>query len=112
MHGVDRNLAHQYILTELMIRTLERDRKYMEPLKMKSAMDKLFNKVINEAKAVLLDLKNQMGKIGLKLHEGGKIDEDFTKYIFVQRGVTDEIRYSNIALRNPTMRELERLFKL
>ena len=112
LNSIDRELAHKYIITELMIRTLERDRQHTEAFKMKDVMDKLFEQAIRKAKDELLVLKNQMGKIGLRIQEEKRLDDTVTIYTFVERGLSAELRYMNYALRNHTMKEIERLLNL
>ena len=75
-------------------------------------MDKFFEQAIRKAKDELMAIKNEMGKIGLCKHEEIKVDETVIVYIFVQRGIPDELRYMNYALRNYTMKEIERLLNL
>ena len=112
LNSIDRELAHKYIITELMIRTLERDRQYVEAFKMKDVMDKLFEQAIRKAKDELLALKIEMGKIGLRMQEEKRLDDMVTVYHFAQRGMSAELRYMNYALRNHTMKEIERLLNL
>ncbi|BAK15871.1 carbamoylphosphate synthase large subunit [Solibacillus silvestris StLB046] len=112
LNTINRELAHKYIITELMIRTLERDRQHTEAFKMKDVMDKLFEQAIRKAKDELLALKNEMGKIGLRKQDEKKLDDTVTVYYFVQRGISDELRYMNYALRNHTMKEIERLLNI
>ncbi len=112
LNTIDRELAHKYIITELMIRTLERDRQHTEAFKMKDVMDKFFEQAIRKAKDELLALKNEMGKIGLRMQEEKRLDDTVTVYTFVERGLSAELRYMNYALRNHTMKEIERLLNL
>lgn len=112
LNTIDRELAHKYIITELMIRTLERDRQHTEAFKMKDVMDKFFEQAIRKAKDELLALKNEMGKIGLRKQEEKRLDDTVTVYTFVERGLSAELRYMNYALRNHTMKEIERLLNL
>ncbi|MGA4519578.1 hypothetical protein ACPA0F_20180 [Solibacillus silvestris] len=112
LNTIDRELAHKYIITELMIRTLERDRQHTEAFKMKGVMDKFFEQAIRQAKDELLALKNEMGKIGLRMQEEKRLDDTVTVYTFVERGLSAELRYMNYALRNHTMKEIERLLNL
>lgn len=56
LNSINRDLAHKYIITELMIRTLERDRQHTEAFKMKDVMDKFFEQAIRKAKDELLAL--------------------------------------------------------
>ena len=112
LNTIDRELAHKYIITELMIRTLERDRQHTEAFKMKDVMDKFFEQAIRKAKDELLALKNEMGKIGLRMQEEKRIDDTVTVYTFVERGLSAELRYMNYALRNHTMKEIERLLNI
>lgn len=112
LNTIDRELAHKYIITELMIRTLERDRQHVEAFKTKDVMDKFFEQAIRKAKDELLALKNEMGKIGLRMQEEKRLDETVTVYTFVERGLSAELRYMNYALRNHTMKEIERLLNL
>ena len=112
LNSINRDLAHRYIITELMIRTLERDRQHTEAFKMKDVMDKFFEQAIRKAKDELLALKNEMGKIGLRMQEEKRLDDMVTVYHFAQRGMSAELRYMNYALRNHTMKEIERLLNL
>lgn len=112
LNTIDRELAHKYIITELMIRTLERDRHHTEAFKMKDVMDKFFEQAIRKAKDELLALKNEMGKIGLRMQEETRLDDTVTVYTFVERGLSAELRYMNYALRNHTMKEIERLLNI
>lgn len=112
LNTIDRELAHKYIITELMIRTLERDRQHTEAFKMKDVMDKFFEQAIRKAKDELLALKNEMGKIGLRMQEEKRLDDTVTVYTFVERGLSAELRYMNYALRNHTMKEIERLLNI
>lgn len=112
LNTIDRDLAHKYIITELMIRTLERDRQHVEVFKMKDVMDKFFEQAIRKAKDELLALKNEMGKIGLRMQEEKRLDDMVTVYHFAQRGMSAELRYMNYALRNHTMKEIERLLNI
>lgn len=112
LNTIDRELAHKYIITELMIRTLERDRQHTESFKMKDVMDKFFEQAIRKAKDELLALKNEMGKIGLRKQDEKRLDDTVTVYTFVERGLSAELRYMNYALRNHTMKEIERLLNL
>ena len=112
LNTIDRELAHKYIITELMIRTMERDRQHTESFKMKDVMDKFFEQAIRKAKDELLALKNQMGKIGLRMQEEKRLDDTVTVYTFVERGLSAELRYMNYALRNHTMKEIERLLNI
>lgn len=95
-----------------MIRTLERDRQHVEAFKTKDVMDKFFDQAIRKAKDELMTLKNEMGKIGLRKQDERKLDDTVIVYYFVQRGISDELRYMNYALRNHTMKEIERLLNL
>ena len=112
LNTINRELAHKYIITELMIRTLERDRQHTKAFKMKDVMDKFFEQAIRKAKDELLALKNEMGKIGLRMQDEKRLDDTVTVYIFVERGLSAELRYMNYALRNHTMKEIERLLNL
>lgn len=112
LNTINRELAHKYIITELMIRTLERDRQHTESFKMKVVMDKFFEQAIRKAKDELLALKNEMGKIGLRMQEEKRLDDTVTVYTFVERGLSAELRYMNYALRNHTMKEIERLLDI
>lgn len=112
LNTINRELAHKYIITELMIRTLERDRQHTGVFKTKDVLDKIFEQTIRKARDELLALKNEMGKIGLRMQDEKRLDETVTVYIFVERGLSAELRYMNYALRNHTMKEIERLINL
>ena len=74
----------QHIDTQ--IRTLERDRQYIEVFMSQPVMEKFFEQSIRKAK-----------------------DELITVYTFVQRGIFENLRYMKYALQNHMMKELERL---
>ena len=112
LNKINHELAHKYIITKLMVRTLERDSQYVDNFKSKVVMEKFFEQAIRKARDELLALKNEMGKIGLRLQEENKLDDMVTVYTFVQRGISDELRYMNYALRNHTMKEIERLLDI
>ncbi|MBQ0139008.1 MAG: hypothetical protein KBT36_06910 [Kurthia sp.] len=110
MNQFDHVLAHEFILIELAIRTLERDRKHIDIFKAKYAMDALFESTIQKALKERIEIKNRMGKIGMSLQEEKRIDEFATDYLFKQRGLTEKVTYSNMALRNHTNMKIQSLF--
>ena len=84
LNKISHDLAHKYIITELVIRTLERDRQHVGVFETKDVMDK-FGQVIRKAKDELMTIKNEMGKIGLQ--DERKLDDTVTVYSFMQRGI-------------------------
>lgn len=107
MNRLDHVLAHEFIINDLAIRTLEHDRKNIEKFKSKYAIDALFENTLQIAFKERIEIKNRMGKIGLFLQEEQRVDEFATDYFFKQRSLSEKITYSNIALRNHTNKKIQ-----
>ncbi|WP_140422951.1 hypothetical protein [Ureibacillus sinduriensis] len=79
---------------------------------MQRAFDMWFDNQIMMLHSDLKNIKAELGKNGVKL-QGSKPDGDFTVYTIVEKGmVSEEKRYSNIALRNHCEVEIKRLLGL
>lgn len=104
------NLAHAFIIKDLVVRTLELDLERLVNLKGGAVYVKLFVRVIKEQRTALLQLKNDLAVHRVIYQGAKKAPEDITLYYFVQNGAEHEYRYSNLALRNQTFRELEVIF--
>lgn len=105
-------LAHEFIVKDLVVRTLEVDRERLGVLKAHFVYDKVFERLIKEQRAALLKLKNELASHKVIYQGSKRLDDEVTLYYFVQSGGEHEYRYANIALRNHTYKELDKLFGL
>ena len=101
-------LAHKQIITDLTIRTLERDRQFIGEFKMRRVFEKWFDIMVLSLRSDLKNVKSGLGKLGAKI-QSSKIDGDFTIYTVVEKGRTFDLRYMNIALKNKCEDEIGRL---
>lgn len=106
------DLIHRQIILDLTIRTLERDRKYLDTLKMKRPLDLWIDYQVSSLHNDLISVKAELFKSGAKLQAEEKVDETITEYIILVKGQTYERRYMNIALRNWVEEEVKRLLGL
>ncbi|MGE7667410.1 hypothetical protein ACQKMN_17050 [Ureibacillus composti] len=101
-------LIHRQVIINLTIRTLERERKHHDELKMKNAFNLWIDKQVKELQQLLREIKSELGKKGVKI-QSEKIDGVFTVYTILDKGKDYERRYSNVALRNWCEEEVKRL---
>lgn len=99
---------HSYIISELFLKTLERDRQYLPQLKMHTALDKWYEMKINEVFNELKSNRNFLYKKGCKIEKLRK-DDFATEYQVLFRGKSETRRYVNIALRNWVQEEMKRV---
>ncbi|MER1999065.1 MAG: hypothetical protein ABS882_04760 [Lysinibacillus sp.] len=109
---VDKELIHEYIICELVIKTLEIDIVRIESLKSKMVLEKIYNKALDMARTNMKGILDNMRRTGLKLLVVKKDDEFFSTYTVTQYGLTIDITYSHHALRNHTMNEIEKLINV
>ncbi|BAK16309.1 hypothetical protein SSIL_1886 [Solibacillus silvestris StLB046] len=99
---------HRYIVLELFLKTLERDRECISELKMRDVVEEWYDSKINETFHEFKKLRDFLYKQGCKI-EKQKSDDFMTYYFILFRGY-DEIRsYGNIALRNWVSEEMKRI---
>lgn len=106
------NLVHKQIILDLTIRTLERDRKLLDSFKSQGAFDVWFENRIKEVKQEKLNLKRQLGAMGIRIENEIREDDFITVYEVLYRGATEHHRYFNVALRNWTNEEIKRLLNM
>ena len=99
---------HRYIVLELFLKTLERDRDYISKLKMKDVFDAWYELKINETFQEFKKLRDFLYKEGCKI-EKQKSDDFMTYYFILFRGFDETRSYSNIALRNWVSEEMKRV---
>ncbi|WP_342575527.1 hypothetical protein MHH37_06725 [Solibacillus sp. FSL K6-1781] len=99
---------HRYIVLELFLKTLERDRDHISHLKMKDVVEEWYNSKINETFQEFKKLRDFLYKKGCKIDKQ-KSDEMMTYYFILFRGYDETRSYSNIALRNWVSEEMKRL---
>lgn len=99
---------HRYIVLELFLKTLERDRDHVSHLKMKDVVEEWYNSKINETFQEFKKLRDFLYKKGCKIDKQ-KSDEMMTYYFILFRGYDETRSYSNIALRNWVSEEMKRL---
>ncbi|MBM7607591.1 hypothetical protein JOD29_000835 [Lysinibacillus composti] len=104
-------LIHRQIIINLTIRTLERERKHLDDLKMKNAFNLWIDKQVKELQQLLREIKSDLGKKGVKI-QSEEIDGVFTVYTILDKGKDYERRYSNVALRNWCEEEVKRVLGL
>lgn len=102
------NDIHRYIVLELFLKTLERDRDYISQLKMRDVFDEWYNSKINETFQEFKRLRDSLYKKGCKI-EKQKSDDFMTYYFILFRGYDETRSYSNIALRNWVSEEMKRI---
>lgn len=111
MHKEFMNLSddiHRYIVLELFLKTLERDRDHISQLKMKDVFDAWYELKINETFQEFKKLRDFLYKKGCKI-EKQKSDDFMTYYFILFRGFDETRSYSNIALRNWVSEEMKRV---
>ncbi|MFL0584738.1 hypothetical protein ACH0B6_19390 [Solibacillus silvestris] len=102
------NDIHRYIVLELFLKTLERDRDQISKLKMKDVFEEWYNSKINETFQEFKKLRDFLYKKGCKI-EKQKSDDFMTYYFILFRGYDETRSYSNIALRNWVSEEMKRV---
>ena len=105
-------LFHRQIVLDLTIRTLERDRKHLDDLKMQRAMSIWIEEQIKVLHKELKAVKSELYKNGAKLQSEKRIDILITEYSLLERGQLQARRYMNIALKNWVEEETKRLLGL
>ncbi|KOS68307.1 hypothetical protein AEA09_06885 [Lysinibacillus contaminans] len=107
----ERYLLHRYIVTDLMHRTLVKDWKYVEPMKMADAFSFWFDQQIKILQRECKILNSQLKAKGLKVLHLTMQDEYFCAYTIATRGEDMELQYSTKALKNEVQEEVQkRLF--
>lgn len=104
-------IIHRQIVVDLTIRTLERERKHLNNLKMKNAFALWIDKTNKELKENLRNIKNQLNRQGVKI-QSEVVEGDFTLYTIIDKGRAYERKYNNIALRNWCEEEVKRVLGL
>ena len=99
---------HRYIVLELFLKTLERDRDHISELKMKDIFEAWYESKINETFQEFKKLRDFLYKKGCKI-EKQKSDDFITYYFILFRGYDETRSYSNIALRNWVSEEMKRV---
>ena len=102
---------HRYIVLELFLKTLERDRDHVSHLKMRDVLEEWYNSKINDTFQEFKKLRDFLYMKGCKI-EKHKSDEMMTYYFILFRGYDETRSYSNIALRNWVAEEMKRLLGL
>lgn len=111
MHKEIRNISddiHKYIVLELFLKTLERDRKNLAKLKMAAILEDWYDQKIKETFHDFKKVKDKLYKQGCKVEKHGG-DEFMTEYFIIFRGMNETRRYGNIALRNWVAQEMKRV---
>lgn len=99
---------HRYIVLELFLKTLERDRNLLSQLKMGLVIEEWYDLKINEAFTDFKKMKDYLYKKGCKVEK--KSSDDFiTNYFILFRGFDETRSYGNIALRNWVSQEMKRV---
>lgn len=99
---------HRYIVLELFLKTLERDRQHLTPLKMGKILEEWYDLKINETFQEFKKMKDYLYKKGCKI-EKQKSDDFMSYYFILFRGFEETRSYGNIALRNWVSQEMKRV---
>ena len=103
-----RDDIHRYIILELFLKTLERDKNHLNQLKMSKTFEEWYDVKINETFQEFKKMKDYLYKKGCKIKK--KSSDDFiTEYFILFRGMNETRSYGNIALRNWVSQEMKRL---
>lgn len=102
------NNIHRYIVLEMFLKTLERDRDHLTELKMGTVLEEWYNSKINETFQEFIKLRVFLYTKGCKI-EKQKSDDFMTYYFILFRGYDETRSYSNIALRNWVSEEMKRV---
>ena len=109
---IDNKLTHTYVINDMMIRTLERDLKYLKEMNLKTVdvLMQLYDKTVRELRSEQIAHKNKMAEQHVYFQSEKKKNELFTNYYFTYSGGAQELTYSNHALRNHTLKALAERF--
>lgn len=99
---------HKYIVLELFLKTLERDRNHLSHLKMGKIIEEWYDLKINETFQEFKKTKDFLYKKGCKI-EKQKSDEFMSYYFILFRGFNETRSYGNIALRNWVAQEMKKI---
>lgn len=102
---------HRYIILELFLKTLERDKNHLTQLKMGKILEEWYDIKINETFRDFKKLKDTLYKKGCKVDKQ-KSDDFMTEYFILFRGMNETRSYSNLALRNWVSQEMKRVLGL
>lgn len=103
-----KSLIHTLIILELILKTLEFDKKNLTSLKMTTVLDEWYEIKSKEVFTTIREIKKDLLKDGCKIDSSFN-DGMFTEYIVLLRGETHRYTYSNISLRNWCREEMRRL---
>lgn len=110
MKMVDVELANRYVIYDLVVRTLERDKEHLNKLKTGQLFESMYDETIKIAREERILIKQLMKNVDLRLDKEDRVDDLITSFDFIQKGMLRNLRYTNIALRNHTMKEIGKLF--
>lgn len=99
---------HRFIILEMFLKTLDRDKLYVSQLKMGKILEEWYDQKSHETFQDLKKLRDYLYKQGCKI-EKQRSDEFVTEYFVLFRGVTETRTYTNIAIRNWVSQEMRRV---
>lgn len=99
---------HRYIILELFLKTLERDKNHLNGLKMGKILEEWYDLKINETFQEFKKLKDYLYKKGCKIEKHSS-DDFMTRYFVLFRGMDETRSYNNFALRNWVTEEMRRV---
>lgn len=102
------NEIHRFIVLELFLKTLERDRNNLSEFKMGKVLESWYDQKINETFQGLKNTRDFLYKKGCKVEKQSS-DGFMTEYFVLFRGLSETRSYSNIALKNWVEEEMKRL---
>ncbi len=103
-----KSIVHNLIILELTLKTLEYDKARLAGLKMAPVIEEWYEAKSKEVFSAIVKVKKDLSKEGCKIDSHSN-DGDFSVYTILVRGEIHRFTYSNIALRNWCMEEMQRL---
>lgn len=94
----DGKLAHRFIICDLAIRSVEHDLKRLDGLKLKKALQNIYDEVLKELFNERVQINKEMQAAHLKYYKTVKIDEYFTDYYFTKYNGDTAMTYANMNL--------------
>jgi hypothetical protein len=110
----DKDIAVEFIILELLIKSLEFDIKVMKQSKMKLKDQHVhfLEYVLSQALKDAAANKKLMTKKGIRVFSREPINEDFVRYPFIIRGYESDFRFFISALKVHTANKLESYYKV
>ena len=107
----DGKLAHRFIICDLAIRSVEHDLKQLDGLKLKKALQNIYEEILKELFNERVQINKEMQAAHLKYYKTVKIDEYFTDYYFTKHTGDTSMTYANMNLFHKVNDKIEDMIK-